>query len=172
MATADTSSLSIKKSRSAYENNRTSTISVLITLMALAFRQGPETFALGWRTSMQQLARFARCWWWRCCWRALPRHCSPIRWLRIGSQIQRVGVAIGLAWLAARILTPGGSIIGMPLIAALYKAGVGVSILMTYAVSMATLSLMRIPLEVGFYGWRLTGIRVAVSLVLRSLPGC
>ena len=77
---------------------------------------------------------------------------------------------LGIAWLAG-ILTPGGSIIGMPLIAVLYKAGVGISVLMTYATSMVLLSVMRIPIEVGFYGWRLTGLRIAVSLILPFIAG-
>ena len=71
----------------------------------------------------------------------------------------------------AGILTPGGSIIGLPLVATMYKAGVGVSVLVTYATSFVLLSVLRIPLEVGFYGWRLTGIRVAVSLFLPLVAG-
>ena len=47
----------------------------------------------------------------------------------------------------------------------------GISVLMTYATSFATLSILRVPLEVGFYGWRLTLIRIAVSLVLPLLAG-
>lgn len=77
---------------------------------------------------------------------------------------------IGVAWLAG-VLTPAGSIIGLPLAAALLKAGVGAGVLVTYLTSMATLSLIRIPLEIGFYGWRLMALRVAVSLVLPFVAG-
>ncbi len=77
---------------------------------------------------------------------------------------------IGLAWIAG-ILTPGGSIIGLPLIAALYKAGVGISILVTYATSFALLSIMRIPVEAGFIGWRLAGVRILASLFLPLVAG-
>ena len=77
---------------------------------------------------------------------------------------------IGLAWLAG-ILTPGGSIIGMPLAAGLFKAGVSPSVLITYLTSLACLSVMRIPLEVGFYGWRLTGMRVTACLIVPLVAG-
>ncbi len=143
---------------------------VLAILMGLALWQGTATFTLGLRTSLQQLVRFlpilaiamlvagfAEV--------LLPENLVE-NWLSDSSGWR----GIGLAWLAG-ILTPGGSIIGMPLIAALYKAGVGVSVLMTYATSFALLSLLRVPLEVGFYGWRLTGVRVAVSLVLPLIAG-
>ncbi len=142
----------------------------LAVLMSLALWQSQETFNLGWRNSVQQLLRFlpilviamliagfAET--------LLPKNVVE-RWLSDSSGWR----GIGLAWLAG-ILTPGGSIIGLPLIAALYKAGVGISVLMTYATSFATLSILRLPLEVGFYGWRLTGIRVVVSLVLPIIAG-
>ncbi len=77
---------------------------------------------------------------------------------------------IGIAWIAG-IITPGGSIVGLPIIAGLYKSGVGVAVLMTYATSLATLSVLRIPLEAGFYGWQLTMLRVGVSLVLPLIAG-
>lgn len=77
---------------------------------------------------------------------------------------------IGIAWVAG-ILTPGGSIVGLPIIASLYKTGVGTAVLMTYATSLATLSILRIPLEAGFYGWRLTALRVGVSLFLPLVAG-
>lgn len=77
---------------------------------------------------------------------------------------------LGVAWVAG-VLTPAGSITGLPLAAALLKAGVGAGVLVTYLTSMATLSILRVPLEIGFYGWRLMALRVAVSLVLPFVAG-
>ncbi len=77
---------------------------------------------------------------------------------------------IGIAWLAG-ILTPGGSIIGMPLAAGLYQAGVGISVLVTYLTSLALLSILRLPIELGFLGPRLTALRVLASLFLPPLAG-
>lgn len=77
---------------------------------------------------------------------------------------------LGVAWLAG-VLTPAGSVVGLPLAAALLKAGVGAGVLVTYLTSMACLSLIRVPLEVGFYGWRLMALRVVASLVLPFVAG-
>lgn len=77
---------------------------------------------------------------------------------------------LAVAWFAG-IITPGGSIVGLPIIAGLYRVGVGTAVLMTYATSLATLSILRLPLEAGFYGWRLTALRVGVSLVLPFIAG-
>lgn len=77
---------------------------------------------------------------------------------------------LALAWVAG-IITPGGSIVGLPIIAGLHRAGVGVAVLMTYATSLATLSILRLPMEAGFYGWRLTALRFAVSLGLPWIAG-
>ncbi len=142
----------------------------LAALMSLALWQGTETFILGWRTSLQQLLRFLpilviAMFIAGFTETLLPQNLVE-RWLSDSSGWR----GIGLAWLAG-VLTPGGSIIGLPIIATLYKAGVGVSVLMTYATSFATLSILRVPLEVGFYGWRLTGVRVVVSLVLPIIAG-
>jgi len=77
---------------------------------------------------------------------------------------------MGVAWLAG-MLTPGGSIIGMPLAAGLFKAGVGPAVLVTYLTSLACLSIMRMPLEAGFLGWRLMALRVVACLVLPFIAG-
>ena len=77
---------------------------------------------------------------------------------------------LAVAWFAG-IITPGGSIVGLPIIAGLYRVGVGTAVLMTYATSLATLSILRLPLEAGFYGWRLTALRVGVSLGLPFIAG-
>ncbi|MEM9457974.1 MAG: permease [Myxococcota bacterium] len=78
------------------------------------------------------------------------------------------GIAIG--W-GAGILTPGGSLVGLPIVAGLQRVGVGVPVLVTYLVSLATLSVIRIPLEVGLIGGRLAAIRFVVCLLLPPLAG-
>ena len=145
-------------------------IVMLVLLMGLALWQGQETFKNGWEISLHQLgsffpiiiialliAGFTEA--------LLPKNMVE-NWLSDASGWR----GITIAWLAG-ILTPGGSIIGLPLVASLYKAGVGISVLITYATSFATLSILRLPLEVGFYGWRLTLLRVSVSLVLPFIAG-
>jgi len=145
-------------------------LATLLILMALALWRGRETFSLGVQISLEQLLHFLP---------ALvvaalitgfvevllPREVVET-WLSDASGWR----GIALAWLAG-VLTPGGSLVGLLLIAALYRAGVGISVLMTYATSFATLSLLRVPIEVGFYGWRLTGLRLLVSLILPIIAG-
>ena len=143
---------------------------VLFILIMLAYMQGTGTANQAWRASFVQLLRF------------LPILVIAMLIAGFSETLIPEGLVenwlsdsagwrgMTIAWLAG-IITPGGSIIGLPLIAALYKAGVGLAVLMTYATSLATLSLMRVPLEVGFYGWRITGIRVLVSIVLPFIAG-
>ncbi|MCA9712191.1 MAG: hypothetical protein KDK70_40520 [Myxococcales bacterium] len=78
------------------------------------------------------------------------------------------GIAIG--W-GAGILTPGGSLMGLPIVAGLQRAGVSMPVLVTYLVSLATLSVIRIPLEVGLIGGRLAAIRFVTCLLLPPVAG-
>ena len=77
---------------------------------------------------------------------------------------------IAVAWLAGA-LTPGGGPIGMPLAAALIRAGAGMGVVVTYLTSLSLLSFIRVPMELAIYGARLTGVRVLVTLVLPPLAG-
>jgi uncharacterized membrane protein YraQ (UPF0718 family) len=73
--------------------------------------------------------------------------------------------------LIAGALTPGGGPVGLPLAATLLRAGAGVGVLVTYLTSMSLLSFVRVPLEVGVYGARLTLLRLASSVLLPLLAG-
>jgi len=88
------------------------------------------------------------------------------RWLSDASGFR--GIAI--AW-AAGILTPGGSLVGLPIVAGMHRMGVGPSVLITYLVSVATLSIIRLPLEVGFIGGRLAALRFFACLLLPPIAG-
>lgn len=88
------------------------------------------------------------------------------RWLGQSSGAR----GIVLAWVAG-ILTPGGGPIGLTLVAAFVRQGASVPVVLTYLVSLSTLSLIRMPLEVGILGARLTLLRVAFCLLLPPLVG-
>jgi uncharacterized membrane protein YraQ (UPF0718 family) len=75
-----------------------------------------------------------------------------------------------IAWVAGG-LTPGGGPVGLPLAAALMRSGAGAGVLVTYVTSMSLLSFVRVPLELGTYGPRLTLLRVASSIVLPLIAG-
>lgn len=77
---------------------------------------------------------------------------------------------IWIAWVAG-ILTPGGGPIGLTLVAAVVRQGASTPVVLTYLVSLSTLSLMRMPLEAGILGGRLTLLRVLSCLLLPPLVG-
>lgn len=77
---------------------------------------------------------------------------------------------LGLAFLLG-LVTPGGGPIGLPIAAALLRAGAGVGVVVTFLSSLALLSFVRIPLELGIYGLRLTVIRILSCLPLPFLAG-
>ena len=142
----------------------------LLGLMGLALWQGMNTFLGGWQAATRQLARFAPVLVIAMLLDGftevlLPRDVVS-RWLSDSAGWRGIGVAS-----LAGALTPGGAIVGLPLAATLYKAGVGMGALMSYLTALATLSLLRVPLEAGFYGWRMTALRVVVSLVLPFIAG-
>ncbi|MCX4246156.1 permease [Paraliomyxa miuraensis] len=88
------------------------------------------------------------------------------RWLSDASGFRGIAIAWG-----AGFLTPGGSLVGLPIVAGLHRVGVGPSVLVTYLVSLATLSAIRIPMEVGLIGWRLATLRFLACLGLPPLAG-
>jgi uncharacterized membrane protein YraQ (UPF0718 family) len=75
-----------------------------------------------------------------------------------------------VAWIAGAI-TPGGGPVGLPLAGALWRSGAGIGVLVTYVTSMSLLSFVRVPLEMGIYGGRLTAVRVAACVVLPPIAG-
>jgi len=75
-----------------------------------------------------------------------------------------------IAWVAG-VITPGGGPVGLPIAAALIRAGAGVGVIVTYVTSMSLLSFVRLPLEVGIYGPRITAFRVASCVVLPLVAG-
>lgn len=77
---------------------------------------------------------------------------------------------IWLAWIAGA-LTPGGGPIGLPVAAALARGGASMPVLLTYVLSLSTLSLIRLPLEWGILGGRLTALRWLACAFLPPLAG-
>ncbi len=95
----------------------------------------------------------------------LPRE-TVARWLSDEAGVRGLGVA----WLAG-VLTPGGGPVGLPIAAALLRNGAGMGVLVTYLTSMSLLSFVRLPMELGIYGPRLTAVRVLASAALPLLAG-
>ena len=142
----------------------------LLILMGLALAQGGGTFRDGLHTSLRQLLGFLPVLVIAVMLAGFAETLLPRRLVQdlLSDSAGLKGLA--LAWFAG-IITPGGSIVGLPIIAGLYRVGVGTAVLMTYATSLATLSILRLPLEAGFYGWKLTALRVGVSMGLPFVAG-
>lgn len=87
-------------------------------------------------------------------------------WLSDSSGIRGLGLAVLLG-----IVTPGGGPIGLPIAASLLRAGAGAGVIVTYLSSMALLSFVRVPLELGIYGLRLTLLRIVCCLPLPFIAG-
>ena len=143
---------------------------VLAALAIVALRAGPGVFTLGVRSGLSQLlkllpvlliamllAGFVEV--------LLPKQ-TVETWLSDASGWR----GIGIAWLAG-ILTPGGGIVGLPLVASLVKAGVGAGVLVTYLTSMALLSFLRVPMETAILGEKLVLIRLGANFLLPPLSG-
>jgi uncharacterized membrane protein YraQ (UPF0718 family) len=75
-----------------------------------------------------------------------------------------------VAWVAGA-LTPGGGPVGLPLAAALLRSGAGIGVVVTYVTSMSLLSFVRVPLELGIYGERLTLFRMLSCILLPPIAG-
>lgn len=87
-------------------------------------------------------------------------------WLGDGSGWR--GVLAG--WVAGA-LTPGGGPIGLPLAAALARRGAALPAVLTYLTSMSLLSLIRLPMEWGLLGGRITATRWAATALVPPLVG-
>lgn len=75
-----------------------------------------------------------------------------------------------LGWLAGA-LTPGGGPIGLPVAAAIFRRGASLPVLLTYLSSLSLLSLIRLPMEWGILGTRLTLTRWASTVLIPPLLG-
>jgi uncharacterized membrane protein YraQ (UPF0718 family) len=87
-------------------------------------------------------------------------------WLGDGSGFR--GVVTG--WIAG-ILTPGGGPIGLPIAGALAKRGASMPAVLSYLTSMSLLSLIRMPMEWGILGSRVTLTRWAATAFIPLIVG-
>ncbi|MGH7826871.1 MAG: permease [Candidatus Binatia bacterium] len=90
-----------------------------------------------------------------------------VRWMGQGSGAK--GLLIGMTLGS---VTPGGPMTHFPIIASLFKVGVGVGPLVAYLTAWSLFGLQRIIMwEIPFLGVKVVAIRVAVSLFFPLLAG-
>jgi uncharacterized membrane protein YraQ (UPF0718 family) len=90
-----------------------------------------------------------------------------VRWMGQGSGMR--GILIGMT---LGTVTPGGPMTHFPVIASLFKMGVGVGPLVAYLTAWSLFGLQRIIMwEIPFLGLQVVAIRVGVSLFFPLLVG-
>ncbi|MEX0805968.1 MAG: permease [Candidatus Binatia bacterium] len=90
-----------------------------------------------------------------------------VRWMGHGSGVK--GLLIGMTLGS---VTPGGPMTHFPVIASLYKVGIGVGPLVAYLTAWSLFGLQRIIMwEIPFLGAKVVAVRVAVSLFFPFLAG-
>lgn len=143
---------------------------LLLGVGSYAWAQGPDMFSQAWSNSKNQLLRFAPILVIAVVLAGFAEAVIPDDFIQNWLSDASGWRGIMLAWVAG-IFTPIAGVLAMPLVAVLYQAGASLPVIMTYLTSLATLSLMKVPIEVGIYGWKLTMLRFGVSLGLPLIAG-
>ena len=90
-----------------------------------------------------------------------------VKWMGHGSGMR--GILIGMT---LGTVTPGGPMTHFPIVASLFKVGVGIGPLVSYLTAWSLFGLQRIIMwEIPFLGPRVVAIRVAVSFFFPLLAG-
>ncbi|MDP2871346.1 MAG: permease [Bacillota bacterium] len=88
------------------------------------------------------------------------------KWL--GREAGLRGIMIGAA---AGALTPGGPYVYYPLAMAIHRAGAGMGTIFSYLSGKALWDLARLPLELAFFGPKLTAVRWAATILVPPVAG-
>jgi uncharacterized membrane protein YraQ (UPF0718 family) len=90
-----------------------------------------------------------------------------VRWMGHGSGLKVIVIGMSLG-----TVTPGGPMTHFPIVASLFKVGVGVGPLVSYLTAWSLFGLQRVIMwEIPFLGAKLVAVRVAVSLFFPFLAG-
>jgi uncharacterized membrane protein YraQ (UPF0718 family) len=90
-----------------------------------------------------------------------------LRWMGHGSGLR--GILIGMSLGG---ITPGGPMTHFPVIASLFKMGVGIGPLVAYLSAWSLFGLQRVIMwEIPFLGAKVVAIRIAVSLLFPLIAG-
>lgn len=88
------------------------------------------------------------------------------RWIGEGSGFR--GLLMGTV---AGALAPGGPFVSFPLVAGMMKAGASIGVLVAFISSWSLLAIQRIPLELGFVGWRFVFVRILCTFFFPVVAG-
>jgi uncharacterized membrane protein YraQ (UPF0718 family) len=88
------------------------------------------------------------------------------RW--VGSESGMRGILIGTI---AGGLAPGGPYVSMPIAAGLLRTGAGIGTMVAFMTGWSLWAVTRLPIEVGFIGWKITLIRLASTFLFPPIAG-
>lgn len=86
----------------------------------------------------------------------------------VGTESGMRGILIGTV---AGALSPGGPYVSFPIAAGMLKAGAGAGTLVAYLTGWSLIALVRLPMEVGILGWKLTVVRFACTFFFAPIAG-
>ncbi len=88
------------------------------------------------------------------------------RWIGVESGFRGILIGTGMGAIA-----PGGPFIAMPIAAGLLRTGASVGTMVAFLTAWSVLAVARIPLEIGFMGWKFALIRLACSFFFPPIAG-
>ena len=94
----------------------------------------------------------------------------PKEWVArsVGSDSGMKGVIIGTL---LGTVAPAPPYVSMPIVASLLSAGASAGTMVAFMSSWALLSVNRLAMEIGFLGWKFTGLRIACSFFVPLITG-
>ncbi len=95
----------------------------------------------------------------------IPRHIIA-GW--IGEESGFRGILLGSI---AGGLTPGGPYVSLPIVAGLLKSGAGIGTVVAFLTGWSLIAVGRLPMEVGFLGWKVTLARFLSTLLFPPVAG-
>ena len=91
---------------------------------------------------------------------------ATARWVGQNSGLR--GILVGSV---AGALTPGSTLFTLPLMAGLLRSGAAAATIVSFMTSWSVFHVMRLPLEIGFLGWKFTLVRLVSSVLLPLVAG-
>jgi len=88
------------------------------------------------------------------------------RW--VGQESGLRGIVIGTV---AGGFAPGGPYVSLPIAATLYNSGAGLGSMVAFLTGWSLWAVSRLPMELGFMGWRFTLVRLACTFFFPPIAG-
>lgn len=88
------------------------------------------------------------------------------KWVGLESGMR--GIIVGTV---AGGVTPGGPFVSLPVVAGLLHSGASVGTMVAFLTAWSLWAFVRLPMEIGILGWKLTAIRLACTFFFPPIAG-